>query len=406
MFKKMALSMLVLIMTLSLLGCNQTSVDLLNDLERSSNWEAINQDQSMVIEMNFGDENVVVDLSMTSYVNNENIQMEAELTINSVSYNGMKFNLSEGMFKVSPFKIYLDGYKLFMSTQFLKDINGIMDGGLDDEMDLTREYIALDMKEYLEMTGIDINEMVDMQKESLDLLKSLDVDLPINKNGDTYTIDLDDSEMVNIFFDYLLEVSKAQLELYYAAGATNDEIAQLKVELEDMYGKETREEIIPYIEGSKTSGEFMIGENNAISNIDLQINISKELTGVESNISIRSTTNTDKAPCREVKFPTDVRVYDIEELMYGDLEQVPPSEMLLVEVKMGDILYINGENYVPAKSALANIGLTLVYDQATKKVCIAEYDNEPIDLLIVNGVSYLSFNQMNSFGMEVIIVED
>ena len=105
--KKKVMSLLVtIVMMFTMVGCNATGVELLNQLKTVAEWEAMETTSNLDFSVTYQGQTVKVNVGLVSYTNSKDLQMEATMTINSIEMGGMKIDVTKAPYKLSPIKFY------------------------------------------------------------------------------------------------------------------------------------------------------------------------------------------------------------------------------------------------------------------------------------------------------------
>lgn len=394
--KKKVLALLVtFVMMFTMVGCNAQGVELINELKTVSTWEAMETKSNLDLSFTYQGESFKANAEVVSYSNSKDLQMEATMTIKNVEFSGQKIDVTKAPFKISPIKFYMDGMKFYVSTSFIKDVAAM--AGVDPStlVDVSKDYLALDLTSAMEMSGMSKEQITKLSSQSFDIYTNSKIDVPIIKKDNTYTVELKDSQLVDTFFDFCVEVVDAQTdtltETYKAMGLTDDQIKEVLAQVKAIYGPETKAMIKPMINGSTAKASYTFNKDSYVADMSAAIKVAVDKE--KFDISVAEKSEVKKVDKKAITFPTSVKVYTMEDLM----AMTTPSQV--IEVAQKDCIVEKGVTYVPLKATLAKVGLTVGYDSKAKTTYIKELNNMPVKSIVKKGVSYVSVDQLAELGL-------
>ena len=191
--KKKVLALLVtFVMMFTMVGCNAQGVELINELKTVSTWEAMETKSNLDLSFTYQGESFKANAEVVSYSNSKDLQMEATMTIKNVEFSGQKIDVTKAPFKISPIKFYMDGMKFYVSTSFIKDVAAM--AGVDPStlVDVSKDYLALDLTSAMEMSGMSKEQITKLSSQSFDIYANSKVEVPVTKKDNTYTVELKD----------------------------------------------------------------------------------------------------------------------------------------------------------------------------------------------------------------------
>ena len=305
-------------MIFTMVGCSKEGVALVDKMQEVSAWKNVEQSGSMSINTTVGEETLGMDLDYTARMADV-VKLEMTMTPKKVTYSGATIDTTQGKFKVSPVKCYMDGAKFYFGTAIFKELSAITGEDLSKEIDLTKEYIAIDMNNIMKQLGVDFTaEGIQKQnKEIYEQFKKLNTEIPVVQKDNTYTIELNANQMATATCQLLIETmkqSQAQLEAQYKTmGLTDAQIKEAIAASEQMFGKETQAEIEKAINGSKAKLAYTFGKDEYTVDLDTTISLAVEQEKV--TVSMKVNSKCKKVEAVTINFPTSVKTYTMEELM-------------------------------------------------------------------------------------------
>lgn len=322
--KKLLALLATLCMMFSLVGCSSEGASLIKEFQEVAKWEASEQAGTMAFDIVAGDQKFKLALDYTAYTAADKLQMEMTVTPKTLEVNGVALDLTQGKMKLSPVKVYMDGLKMYLSSSYLKEVLAI--AGADEKevagvIDLSKDYIAIDVTDMYKEMGIDVNTYVKDTKKTVEdfyaeLAKSNEK-LSIKQDGRKYTIELSADEMVKAGMSLVVksvEMQKGTLEKEYKAmGLSDEEIKAVMAEFEKLTSDEALAPVKEMIKGSTAKVVLTFEDGKETSEMDLNVNVAVG----EDKVAIKFTMKDDakKAAVKEVKMPTSAKVYTMNDLM-------------------------------------------------------------------------------------------
>lgn len=400
--KKRIVALLVtFIMMFTMVGCNAQGVELLSELKTVSTWEALESKSSVELGVTYQGESFKVNADIVSYTNNKDLQMEATMTIKSVEAAGQKLDVTKAPFKLSPIKFYMDGMKFYMNTSIIKEIAAMIGADPASMVDISKDYIALDLTSALEMAGMSKEQLTQLSNQNFDIYANSKVALPVTKKDKTYTIELKDYELIDVLFDFCNEVMETETavltDTYKAMGLTDEQIKEALVQAKAIYGPETKAMVKPMLAGSSARASYTFDKTSYL--VDVAANLKLTVDNETAGISITEKSQVKKAATKVIAFPKSVKVYTMEDLT------ALTKPIQVIQVAKKDCITQGGVTYVPLKATLAKAELTVGYDSKTKTTYIKELNNMPIKTVVKKGVSYVTVEQLAELGIVCEIVK-
>lgn len=338
--KKLLALVTTFIMIFSFAGCSAEGTALLKEMETVSKWEATEQSGTMNFEVQATDTKVNFALDYTAYTIPETLQMEMTVNPKTCSIDGKDIDLTKGTYKISPVKIYMDGFKFYVSSAFIKEVCGI--AAVDPStsgFDLSKEYIAYDISDVYAQMGMDVKEIAkdsaNMSKELFAELEKAGVAVPIKQEGKKFTVELSAEEMVSAglkLYAKSLEMQKDTLEkTYKEMGLSEEEIKQAMAMASAMASDEVAKEINAAVKGSKV--KYTVEYKDDAQNTEMTFDI--KVTADEESVTLKFDMKdvAKKVAKKEVTMPKDVKVYTMNDLMNLAAEQATTEEVNTAETK-------------------------------------------------------------------------
>lgn len=188
--KKVLALFTTLFMLFSFTGCNTEGISLAKELDKVASWEAIEESGSMNIDMTVAGESVKLVADYVAYSNQKDLQMEMTLTPKAVEAAGIKIDLTQGTYKLSPIKMYMDGMKFYVSTSYITELCGFVGVDPSTAVDVSKEYLALDLTDFMKTSGLDLEELKNSSASSYATYEDFNIQLPIKQEGRKYTVEL------------------------------------------------------------------------------------------------------------------------------------------------------------------------------------------------------------------------
>lgn len=319
--KKLLALATAVFMLFSFAGCSAEGTALLKEIEKVSAWEATQQTGTMNFEMLAGENTIKLDLDYTAYTIPETLQMEMTVNAKSCSVDDKTFDLTKGTYKLSPIKMYMDGLKMYISSAFIKEVCGIAGEDATEVIDLSKDYIAFDMTDTYAQMGVDVKKLtkdsVNMSKELFTELEKAGVAVGIKQEGRKYTVELSAEEMIKAglkLYAKSFEMQKDTLtKTYKEAGLTDEQIKEIMAQVQAFGSDEMMTTYKEMFNG--TSAKYVVEYTDDTQKtemiFDVKVNVGEEKVAVKFTMIDHA----KKAAKKEVKMPTSVKAYTMEEIM-------------------------------------------------------------------------------------------
>lgn len=400
--KKKVLALLTtLFMLFSFTGCNTEGISLAKELDKVASWEAIEESGSMNIDMTVAGESVKLVADYVAYSNQKDLQMEMTLTPKALEASGIKLDLTQGAYKLSPIKMYMDGMKFYVSTSYITELCGFVGVDPSTAVDVSKEYLALDLTDFMKTSGLDLEELKNSSASSYATYEDFDIQLPIKQEGRKYTVELTADQMVDTFFGLVIESIDSQSELlketYKAMGLTDAQIDEVLAQVKMVYGDETKAVVKPAIKGSTAKAAFNFADDQYTTDLSAAIKVTVEGESININMTMNDTVK--KASKKAITFPISVKTYTMEDLM-----GLAMSSANTVQVAKADVVVQNNVTYVPVKATLANVGIVDISFNAKEKTVTLNDFGMKIPVIVKGNTSYTSVATLQNLGINVEII--
>lgn len=399
--KKVLALFTTLFMLFTLVGCNTEGVSLAKELDKVAGWESIEESGSMNIDMTVDGESVKLAADYVAYSNQKDLQMEMTLTPKSVEVSGVKVDLTQGLYKLSPVKMYMDGMKFYVSTSYITELCGFVGIDPSTTVDVSKAYLALDLTDFMATSGLNLEELKNSSASSYTTYENLNVQLPIKQEGRKYTLELTSDQMVDSFFGLVLESMNSQSDLlketYKSMGLTDAQIDEVLAQVKAVYGDETKAVVKPAIKGSTAKAVFDFKDDQYTTDLSAAIKVTVEGESISMNMTVKDTVK--KATKKAIAFPTSVKTYTMEDIMGLAMESVPA-----VQVAKADVLVQEYVVYVPVKTTLKEVGITDITFNAKEKTVTLNDFGMSIPVVVKGNTSYTSVATLQSLGINVEVI--
>lgn len=336
--KKLLALVATVFMLFSFVGCSTEGTALMKEMQEVAKWKAASQSGTMTVEVAMGKENCNMTFDYAAYSVTDTLQAEMTITPKTLKVDGETVDFTKGEFKLSPIKAYMDGVKFYISTSYIKELCNMAGADASQALDVSKDYIAFDLTDTYEAMGMDVKELA---KDSAKVTEEFYADLakagitcPIKQDGRKYTIELSADEMVKAFASIMaqsLETSKDMLVKEYKAMGMTD--AQIELTLAQVKAMTSQEALAPVSEMIKDSKvkvtlAYEDGKQTAEYGLNFDINVSKD---EKVTIKVDMKDVATKADAKEIKMPTSVTVYTMDQLMAQAEESFVEEEAVVEE---------------------------------------------------------------------------
>jgi predicted HTH domain antitoxin len=346
-------------------------------------WTAMEGTSDMKITVTLPEEDpMVFDVNIKSFGNMEDMSASMEMTIAT----------EDPELQIPVIHMMTVGSDIYLNTEIIKLLAEKMEMG--DMVQIEEEYVMLQggegVPEVSSQYLMDILEFV----EDMDL----DFEFDITKEGDTYTLNMDSDQMIDLFDAYMVFSMENSAELMELSGQemefelTEEEIQEALAMYEEVFAPmlETAREAI---KGSYYNQVTTITDEAYDEEAELYI------TSPMGNIMVEMVSSTERLDEYTLELPESVKVYtqdDLTNLLIGsmglpeggrnlaamlDVDQDMYMIITETEVIEGEVeitLTQEGLSYMSVKDAVEIFGLQM--EPSEELMHIRELDNHGYDI--------------------------
>lgn len=408
--KKKLFPILLLALTLVFVGCSTTQLEFWTKSQEVNKWEATTVKGDMNMEVKVDGETVKMAMALDGFSNTKDMS----------SYVNMNMDLDAAGEKVKfdDVKIFMKDNKVYLSKNYITQLLAL--SGVE-----TPEILASNDVEYITFT--DSNEqtqlLLELSKKMVsadqkevnkwleDVAKDTGFDVEVTKKGDTYSVDLDEKEVLALAKNIILTTTSNLdgLNEKYGLNIPAEDLAEVKASMDEV--KAQLDELIPIAEAMVKGNvklDYTFGKDKV--NETLAMNMSMPVMG---DMSISMTMNVESKKAKEQPIATPEKVLELTE---QDLMSAMIPQMVMINKEAGimvdgigtqtscKVIVKNNKTFVPAKATLGALGKEVIYDAQAKKVGIVVNDNfKALNVITENGTSYISLDELKGLGYTVTV---
>lgn len=315
--KKVIALLMTVFMMLTMAGCTAQGTSLLGELKQMSAWENQECTGTFNFEFAMGEgedaQKVALTADCSSYMNAKTLQGEFVLTLKQAQYNGMTLDFTQGVYKLSPITMYMDGMKFYVSTTPIKEVAKLLGEDVSTVEALSADYVGLDMTEEVKAAGFDVTKVDDFYAKAFKIYEDSKVELQVAQNGREYTIELNANEMVDKYIALCKELLNNPMitASYKKLGLTDEEIMQALSEAPAMLDT-MAEQIKPYIQGSNAKVTYAFTDNTCKETAEL--NGVFTLGEEKGTLTVKADSDSKKVAAKTITIPTNAKVYTMAEI--------------------------------------------------------------------------------------------
>ncbi|MEG2895196.1 MAG: hypothetical protein RR887_06385 [Niameybacter sp.] len=406
--KKKLFPMLLLALALVFTGCSTTQLEFWSKCQESSNWAASTIKGTMNMDMTMQGETMKMVMTMDGIANTED--MSSELTMNmDMSAAGMDM-------KMHDIQIFMKDGKMYMSKNYFVQL--FETSGLPVPASFANpevEFITFtddnaQIAMIMEMTQqgmlADKEKYADMMK---DISTELGLDVEITKKDNTYTIDLDEKEMLAFVKQIILTTANnmESLNKKYNLNIPDEDITALKAQMDEV--KVQLDQLIPLAEAmvkGNVKVDYTFGKDQVNEKMTMNMTI-PVLDNAVFNMTMDMVVG--KAEAKEIVAPTKVLEMTQAELMNEMMPQMVVINRLdntlmnaMGQSESCQVIVKNNEVYIPAKLTLGYLGQEVKYDAVAKKAGIEVGGTfKALNTISEKGISYVSLTEVQNLGYTV-----
>lgn len=391
--KKLMAMVMVVFTAIMMIGCSQTGLSLMDELNKMYAWEAMESTAEIVIDADIDGEKFKAVAEVTSYNCTKDATVEGVMTLKTLEIPGVKLDLTSGQSKINPIKVVMKDGNIYFSKSYFEDIFSLIGQDVSSDFEnITSEYIGL------KYDAVDISEAG--IKQYMDLYKNMNADVEIVQDGRTYTVDLNDEEIVDLFGEFMddLYAMDVMKETMIATGElTEEDYAAFQEELSTQMAM-LLPELKTMLKGSSAKVTYAFDDDSLKSSTE--VNVAAEMDGEKVTAKITATQVDKKVAKKEVNIPAGTKVYTMEEFT----ELCNPTMALVLQ----DELVVKGNViYVPLKDTMEQLNIPVKFDSKTKTTSLVIDGKErKITTKLIDGTSYVTPATFKALGYTYEVDED
>lgn len=405
--KKLWALILSLCMLIAFTGCSGVQKELLDAMNKTNSWEAIEITQTGNISVAFMGEKKTIGMTSQGYTNSKDL----------TGYVTTKMSDPSGEMLLPEMEMYIDGGKTYINKNYFEQTCTL------SGMPVPRKLAAMDA-DYIGLADINsamgnVTSMMgttDFNAKTYELYekigKEMGIDLAVKKEGNSYIIELDGKmlgDMIAKFMDpknmmKYLEIMKDTLGIDLTAFVGEIEeidVVQLQESIDLI--KELLVQSTMKVKYTITDKEFKQ---------DIQMNL---ILGEDMNMSMDLVSTSKKVAPKEVKMPEKKVELSMEEYMglmtpNGVLVDLTTGKIMNMaqgmtqEVKTIKVIKEAEEIYVPFKAVVTELGHEIDYNEETKEAILIQDGKDVVVKVVLKGnTSYVSLTELQNQGFNVTV---
>lgn len=291
--KALALVMAVALTVGTMAGCSQTTLNYSSELLKVEQWEATTSNIEGTVKVNTLEAKEEIKMTATEYVANDQ------------SYIDMKFTNTSGDFNIPELKVYSDGTTSYINKSFYEGIYTLNGQTVPTELaNIKEEYIGIDST-VSGMTAKQIEVLTNKSNSIVEFGKIVfgnsDLDLPLVKNGRSYTMSLDANKAVDLASKAIKAAcnNMDSINNTFKLGLTSEDISAIKTSVNDASFDAGLSEFKTTLAGSTITSKEVFTDSDYTSDFDMNLQI-KDF----GNISLLMKTVSAKSEAKEITLPT------------------------------------------------------------------------------------------------------
>lgn len=405
--KKLWALILSLCMLIAFTGCSGVQKELLDAMNKTNSWEAIEITQTGNISVAFMGEKKTIGMTSQGYTNSKDL----------TGYVTTKMSDPSGEMLLPEMEMYIDGGKTYINKNYFEQTCTL------SGMPVPRKLAAMDA-DYIGLADINsamgnVTSMMgttDFNAKTYELYekigKEMGIDLAVKKEGNSYIIELDGKmlgDMIAKFMDpknmmKYLEIMKDTLGIDLTAFV--GEIEQIDV----VQLQESIDLIKELLVQSTMKVKYTITDKEFKQ--DIQMNL---ILGEDMNMSMDLVSTSKKVAPKEVKMPEKKVELSMEEYMglmtpNGVLVDLTTGKIMNMaqgmtqEVKTIKVIKEAEEIYVPFKAVATELGHEIDYNEKTKEAILIQDGKDVVVKVVLKGnTSYVSLTELQNQGFNVTV---
>lgn len=405
--RKLIAVIMMVLMLLGTVGCSTEGLNLYQEMEKVGKWEYVETKGKVLVSAQMQGEKVTLGADFKGYSNTKQTQAYIEMNINEVQLGSEGINVDFSADKISPVKMYLDKQTLYISKTYFTDLLAMSGSPVPEALAAVEaEYIGLDLSSQGQAMLFDYEQAMQLNKV---LFENSNVKLPVKQTGRSYTIDLNDSQIVDLGVAFFREVFAKMdtINEVMDTGLSQEEIAMAQEEIEQML-LEGKEMVKPMIAGSSAKVKYTFSDTAYQEDMNIAFKIAFGGETMLLDLSIQ--TDSQKIASKTFTLPASKQVYTLEEFFglmysYGSNEQA--YSMLVAEISPEELVVKGKQNYLPLRKVMEQLDVPLHYNATTKKIAIhIEGEEIVLNTIALKGVSYISIEDLQAIEYFMVIADE
>lgn len=399
--KKLWMLILTLCMAISFTACSGVQKELLDAMNKTSSWEAIEITQTGSVTVEAMGEKMTMNMDSAGYTNSKDL----------TGYVTTKISDPTGMMQLPEMKMYIDGGKTYINKEYFEQTYTLSGMPIPKKLQaIDAEYIGI-----ADMNNImgDLANMMptaDMNAKTYEfyekISKEMDLDFPVEKDGNSYLIELDGKalgEMLTKFMD----VKKAPKYLEIIKDTLGVDLTAFVGEIEEVDAAKMQANIElmkPMLANSNVKLQYTITDKELKQEMQMKFTL-----GEGMNMSMDLVSSSTKVAPKAVAIPEKKIDLSMEEYMgimtpnavtidltngiMSDMNQNTVSVQVVTEGK---------ETHVPFKTVVNALGYNVNYNEKTKSISLVKDGKDvAVKVLVKGNTSYISLTELKAQGFNV-----
>lgn len=407
--KKRWLSILLIVLTMVFTGCTSTQLEFWNKIQATQEWKAtqVKGTLNMAMTMQGKKVNVAVDLEGTSNTKDATSLVNMTLTMDNplvagetVKINDIKMYMVDGKFAIS--KNYFTGLLELSGQEIPQEL-------LSEAI----EYIVLEMnplqQQFLTSLTKDPNAIKEWYNTFAKMAGEMDLQVDVTKKDNTYSIEIDQTEMSHIIKDIIVKGTNhlESLNQTFKLGLTTEEIKQAQAEMNSVQAE--MDQIVQMISTMLTGSlkiDYTVEEQGVTEKVTLTVD-EPTFTGLKMNMNSTMTSRETepiviKMPEKGLKLTDE----ELTELLVGKVVMIDTTSNRMTTATGENVdckvMIENSKVLIPAKTVLGALGQEVLYDAQAKKVGIKVQDVfKALNVVTKENIAYITLDELQALGYTV-----
>lgn len=437
--KKSFLLIAMLVLSLALTACSPEATEYLAETKKVQSWEALEQEGTIEMTMKLPDELLALFADQDDE-SAEELNAEHKITVDFKAFSNndpknltakmtMSMKDDSQLLDIKDMEILIDKNYVYMPKEYLAMTLSLTEDDLNE--------IPANVKYFTLPTGYEDEELAKLiqltstgeyEKILTEIATILELDVPVKKDGNTYTIELNADQALDLLEKGLLnfmtktdEVVKSA-EAFKPLGITDEELKEIVADIKENsaeYEEEVKsaiKEIKPIIKDSSLKTTQTFGDDKYEAMMDMKINMSGFV-----NTAMKMDIKSKKAAVQTIKFPAKSDTMDYAEFLesitphFGSTE-IDLANKIIVDYTEDDMDKWDKEIAIKDFDGVEMYGFRRVFEALGFEVGYNAETDQPyyvldgekvfLDLPEVDGTAYISADKMEELGIEAYYHED